>query len=124
MLYLCISFQVRYRKSPAELRALRDELHRMLKLRIVAPSKSDWGTPYILIRKPEENCVAQNPRLVVNYCGLNSVTKGDKYPIPSITKILYALGEVKVYGKFYLASSYWQIPLHQQHQHKTAFVTH
>ena len=80
-------YKLPYPKSPAELRLLRDELYRMLKLKIVAPSKSEWGAPCILIRKPEEIGVAQNPRFVVDYLGLNSVTKGDGYPILSIANI-------------------------------------
>ena len=56
------------------------------------------------------------------YVSIN--VKGDKYPFPSIPNILDALGECKVYRKLDLTSRYWQIPLHQQHQHKTAFVMH
>ena len=83
----------------------------MLKLKIVAPSKSEWGAQCTLIRKTEEKGAAQNPHFAVDYRGLNSVTKGDGYPIPSFANILDALGEGKVHGKLDLASSYWQTPL-------------
>ena len=41
-----------YRKSPKELKAIRDEIERMLTLKIIQPSKSDGGSPVILVRKP------------------------------------------------------------------------
>ena len=43
-----------YRKSPKELKAIRDEIERMLTLKIIQPSKSEWGSPVILVRKPPE----------------------------------------------------------------------
>lgn len=45
-------------------------------MKIIQPSKSEWGAPCILVRKP------------LDYRGLNSVTKGHGYPIPSIASIL------------------------------------
>ena len=60
----------------------------MHKMKIIQPSKSEWGAPCILVRKPLENGIHQPPRFIVDNTGLNSVTKGDGYPIPSIASIL------------------------------------
>ena len=38
-------YKPRYRKSPKELHAVRDEIECMLKLKIIQPSKSEWGVP-------------------------------------------------------------------------------
>ena len=87
-----------YRKSPEELLAIKNELQRMLKMKIIQPSKSEWGAPCILVRKPLENGVQQPPRFVVDYRGPNSVTQGDGYPIPSIASILGSFSQAKVLG--------------------------
>ena len=113
-----------YRKSPEELLAIKNEIQRMLKMKIIQPSKSEWGAPCILVRKPLENGIQQPPRFVVDYRGLNSVTKGDGYPIPSISSILDSISMGKVFGHCDLASGYWQIPLRSQDRHKSAFCTH
>ena len=73
-----------YRKSPQELRAVRDEIERMLKLKIIEPSNSEWGAPCIPVRKPVENGQVQPPRFVVDYRGLNAITKDDGYVIPTV----------------------------------------
>jgi len=63
---------------------MKNELQRMLRMKIIQPSKSEWGAPCILVRKPLENGFPQPPRFVVDYRGLTSVTRSDGYPIPSI----------------------------------------
>ena len=102
-----------YRKSPAELIAIKNELQRMLKMKIILPSKSEWVASYILVRKPLENGFQQPSRFVVDYRGLNSVTQGDGYTIPSIASILDSFSQGKVFdtvtlpvdiGKFPYAS--------------------
>ena len=113
-----------YRKSLEELLAIKNELQRMLNMKIIQPSRSEWGAPCILVRKPLENGVQQPPRFVVDYRGLNSVTRGDGYPIPSIASILDSVSQGKVFGHCDLASGYWQIPLRQQDRQKSAFCTH
>ena len=113
-----------YKKSPAELRAIKTEIERMLKLKIVRPSQSEWGSPCILVRKPPEKGQLQPPRFVVDYRRLNSVTQGDGYPIPSISSVLDAVSQGKVFAKCDLVSGYWQIPIRPSDQHKTAFCTH
>ncbi|KAL9964122.1 hypothetical protein ACROYT_G027706 [Oculina patagonica] len=84
-----------YKKSPEELRAIKTEIERMLKLKIIQPSHSEWGSPCILVRKPPEMGKLQPPRFVVDYRRLNSVTQGDGYPIPSISAFLMLLAKEK-----------------------------
>ena len=54
-----------YCKSTQELTAIKEELRRMLKIHIVKPSHSQWGSPCILVHKPTEKGVPQPPRFVV-----------------------------------------------------------
>ena len=117
-------YHMPYRKSPAELTAIKEELKRMLEMHIIQPSHSEWGASCILVRKPPEKGVPQQPRFVVDYRGLNKVTVGGGCPIPSVSNILDALSGGKLFGKLDLASSYWQVLVNPQHVHKTAFSTH
>ena len=113
-----------YRKSLSKLVANKDELHKMLKLHIIRPSFSSWGAPCILVRNPPEKGLPQPPRFVVDYRGLNTVTAGDGYPIPSVSNVLDALSGGKKFAKLDLASGYWQVLVNPDHVHKTAFATH
>ena len=117
-------YRLPYRKSPSELAAIKDELQKMLKLHIIRPSFSSWGAPCILVRKPLEKGLPQPPRFVVDYRGLNTVTAGDGYPIPSVSNVLDALSGGKKFAKLDLASGYWQVLVNPDHMHKTAFATH
>ena len=117
-------YKLPYRKSFSEMYAIKQELERMSKLNIIQPSTSAWGAPCILVRKPLEKGKPQPPRFVVDYRALNQVTKGDGYPIPSVSNILDTLGGGKIFAKLDLASGYWQVPVNPQHIPKTAFVTH
>ena len=88
---------------------------------MIQPSKSEWGSPCILVRKPPEMGKLQPPIFVVAYRHLNSVTQGDGFPIPYTSSVLDALSQGKVFAKCGLVSGYWQIPIRQSDQHKTAF---
>ena len=117
-------YKLPYRKSHSELAAIKEELHRMLKLHIIQPSTSEWASSCILVRKPPIKGVLQTPRFVVDYRNLNSVTVGDGYPIPSVDNILDVICNGKYYGKWDLASGYWQVSLNPHDRAKTAFSTH
>ena len=67
-------YRLPYRKSPAELCAIKNELQKMLSQGIIKPSHSPWGAPCILVRKPPEKGIPQPPRFVVDYRGLNAGT--------------------------------------------------
>ena len=97
---------ITYRKSPEELLAIKNELQYMVKLKIIQTSKSEWGAPCILVRKPLENGLPQPPRFLVDYRGLNSLTRGDGYPIQSIASVLDSISLGKVFAHCDLASGY------------------
>ena len=61
---------------------------------------------------------------MVDYRGLNAVTSGDGYPIPSVSNVSDALGGGKMFAKLDLASRYWQVLVNPAHVHKTSFATH
>ena len=110
-------YRLPYWKSPSELAAIKDDLQRMLKLHIIRPSFSSSGAPCILVQKPLEKGLPQPPRFVVDYRGLNTVTAGDGYPIPSVSNVLDALSGGKKFTKSDLASGYWQVLVNSEHVH-------
>ncbi len=99
----------------SDLKAIKEELERMLRLCIVQPSHSAWGAPCILVRKPLEKGKPQPPRFVVDCRSFNTVTKGDGYPIPNVSNVLDAISGGKYLAKLDLASGYWQIPVSPKH---------
>ena len=60
----------------------------------------------------------------MDYKGLNTITLGDGYPIPSVSNVLDALSGGKTFAKLDLASSYWEILVNPDHVYKTASATH
>ena len=96
----------------------------MLKLHIIQPSTIEWASPCILVREQPIKRVPQSPCFVVDYRNLNSVTVGDRYPIPLVDIILDAICNGKYFGRLDLASGYWQVLLSPRDRAKTAFSTH
>ena len=88
----------------------------MLKLQIALPSQSELGSPCILIRKPPEKGQLQSPKFVLVYRRLNSVTQRDRYPIPSISSVLDAVSQGKLFAKCNLVSGYRQIAIRHSDQ--------
>ena len=106
-----------YRLAPVEAEALKKELDKLCKLRVIRPSSSPWAAPVILVKKKNGDY-----RLVVDYRKLNAVTKKDAYPLPRIDDLLDALGNARIFSALDLRSGFNQVPLHPDSIEKTAFV--
>ena len=50
---------------------------------VIQPSTSPWASPIVLVKKRDGTL-----RFCVDYCGLNSVTKSDQFPLPKINDML------------------------------------
>lgn len=106
-----------YNLSPARQKIVEEELDKMLKLKVVEPSKSPWSSPIVLLDKPDGSY-----RFCVNYKALNSVTKPDAYPLPKVTHILDRLRDARYLTSIDIKSAFWQIPLDPNSKEKTAFT--
>ena len=84
----------------------------------IVHSNSPWAAPVHIVRKPDGST-----RFTVDYRKLNSVTLKDNYPLPSISETINQLQGNAFYTKLDLKSGYLQIPILEQDQAKTAFVT-
>lgn len=117
--------QRHYPLSPVKLKALNNEVDKMLDLGVISPSRSPWSNPVVMVAKKDGSL-----RFCLDARKLNDVTIKDSYPIPYISSILDNLKGARYLTSLDLSSSYWQIPLKDDDDddgngtscQKTAFV--
>lgn len=97
---------------------MTDNLKQMLAGGIVRPSCSPWAAPVVLVKKKQGGL-----RFCVDYRKLNDVTRKDAYPLPRIDDALDSLSHACWFSTLDLASGYWQVEVHPEDRHKTAFIT-
>lgn len=95
-----------YPLSPVKLKALNDEVDRMLQLGVIAPSKSPWSNPVVMTPKKDGSW-----RFCLDARKLNDVTVKDSYPVPYINSILDNLRGTRYLSSIDLSAAYWQISL-------------
>ena len=102
---------------------LREEVDKliqeMLSQQVIVPSASPWASPIVLVKKKDGGM-----RFCVDYRMLNKVTKLDEFPLPRIDDTLDLLAGAKYFTTLDLASGYWQVPMEESSQEKTAFITY
>ena len=108
-----------YRIGPDERKFIDEEVAKLLKLGIIAPSRSPWGSPIVLVRKKEGTF-----RMCIDYRKLNEYTIGDVHPLPFLEDIFDKLSGMKVFSKIDMKSGYWQVLLSANSRSMTAFMSH
>lgn len=108
-----------YPTSDKNLKIIREHLDNLLRDGIIRPSKSPWASsPHIVGKKDGST------RMVVDYRRLNSLTKRDSYPLPSIELCLSLLRNAKYFSTIDLLQGFHQINMSSASIEKTAFTTH
>ncbi|PJE77626.1 hypothetical protein CI610_03449 [invertebrate metagenome] len=107
-----------YRIPQTKKQDVKRMLDDMLDRGYITPSFSPYSSPIVLVEKKDTTT-----RLCVDYRRLNDVTLCDGYPIPRVDEIFEKLGKAQYLSTMDLAKGYWQIPLSQDSQEKSAFVT-
>ena len=97
---------------------VKAELAQMQSQGVIRPSTSAWASPIVLVEKKDGSI-----RLCVDYRRLNSITVFDAYPISRIEEVVEQLGNSEYISSIDLSKGYWQIPLNEDTQKKSAFVT-
>jgi transposase InsO family protein len=109
-----------YRRIPFHKReAVEKETAEMLKNHVIQESRSGWQSPILLVKKPDGSI-----RFVIDFRGLNQVSKWSGGRIPLIADTLDALHDAEFYSSLDLASGYWQLAMAEKDREKTAFLTH
>lgn len=107
-----------YGLSPAELTALREYIDENLANGFIQHSSSPAGAPVFFVSKKDGSL-----RLVVDYRGLNKITKRNRYPLPLISELLERLSGAKHFTKIDLRGAYNLIRIKPGDEWKTAFRT-
>jgi len=89
----------------------------MLKAGVIEPSCSSWTSNLVVVAKKDGSL-----RFCVDYRKLNSVTRRDAYPLPSIDECLDALSGSCYFSAFDLRSSCHQLPMDMKDADKTTFI--
>ncbi len=107
-----------YNYSPAQHAEITRQVEALLKQGVIQLSSSPWASNVVLVRKKDGSW-----RFAIDYRALNSVTKSDVYPLPTVDDTLEKLGGARYYSTMDLLSGYWQVPLKPGDREKTAFLT-
>ena len=103
---------------PNQFREVQQHIKSLLDAGIIKESRSPYASPVVLVRKKNNEL-----RLCVDFRRLNSKTVGDAFPLPRIQESFDALAGAQFFTTLDLAAGYHQIAMHEDDQHKTAFVT-
>lgn len=107
-----------YPLSPKEQQALREWLDENIANGFVSPSNSPHGAPILFVPKKDGSL-----RLCVDFRGLNSITKKDRYPLPLLSDLLDAPGKAKIYTKIDLQHAFHLVRIAAGDEWKTTFRT-
>ena len=107
-----------YRLPQAYRETVRQELEEMQQQGVIEPATSEWAAPIVIVRKKDGSI-----RLCVDYRRLNTITRSDAYPMPRIDDLIDQIGQAQYLSTLDLTKGYWQVPVAEEDQAKTAFTT-
>ncbi|PNF20391.1 hypothetical protein B7P43_G09709 [Cryptotermes secundus] len=93
-----------YRLPEAHKEEVNRQINKLLDDGIIAPSRSAFNSPLLLVPKKADASGKVKWRVVIDFRKLNEWTVGDAYPLPNITDILDQLGKAKYFSTVDLAS--------------------
>ncbi|KAL1258935.1 hypothetical protein QQF64_009512 [Cirrhinus molitorella] len=105
------------RLAPAEVEDVRQHLEKLKGAGIITESRSPYASPIVVVWKKNGQI-----RMCVDYRTLNRRTVPDQYTVPRIEDALACLNGSRWFSVLDLRSGYYQIPLSEADQEKTAFI--
>lgn len=106
-----------YQLSPAELVAAKQYIEQNLDSGKIRPSKSPYGSPLFFAKEKDGTL-----RGVVDYRGLNRITRRNNNAVPRTDEMLERLGKSKFFSKIDLKTGFHQIRIHPDDIEKTSFT--
>lgn len=97
---------------------IKEEVEKMLQLKVIEPSSSPYCAPIVIARKKDGT-----NRFCVDFRKLNNITVFDSEPMPNPESIFAKMSGKKFVSKIDLSKGYWQVPMDHQSKHLTAFST-
>ena len=97
---------------------LKDEVRKMQDLGVIRESASPYASPVVIVGKKDGS-----KRICIDYRKLNKITVPDPEPMTPAVDVFQRVGHAQYFTKIDLSKGYWQVPVHEQDIHKTAFVT-
>ena len=101
---------------------VKEELDKMEQKQIIVPLKeepTDWCHPMVVVEKPSGGI-----RICVDYSKLNEHVKRPSHPLKTPKDAVNNISPgSKYFSTFDATQGYWQIPLHEESQHLTTFIT-
>ena len=98
--------------------ALREEIDKLLLTGIIVETTSPWSSPIVTVVKKDGSL-----RMCIDYRNLNFKTVPDPYLMPKVEELLEQLANAVYISKIDLNKGYYQIPIAQEGQLKTAFCS-
>ena len=112
---------IRQRLYNADVRSqeiIDDTVNTLLEQGIIEVSESEWSSPVVLVKKPDESY-----RMCVDYRKINRVLRKEEWPIPKIADILDNFHNAKYFSTLDLKSGFFQIKMEEKSKKYTAFIT-
>lgn len=112
--------KLKQRHMAPELKAeLEKQIADMLNAGVIQKSKSAWGAAPLFVKKKDGGW-----RLCVDYRKLNQQMVSDQYPLPLLWQQVQKTAGHLYYITIDLNWGFWNLPLHPESRHYTAFITH
>ena len=90
----------------------------LLGKKIIQLSSSEWAAALVICRKKDGNI-----RYCMDYRKLNSIIRKDAFPLPHIESCIDQLRGTTFISGLDMSSGYYQIQIHKDYRHDTAFLT-
>ena len=102
------------------LKAVKQELERMEEAGIIrsVSEPTDWCAPMVPVPKSNDSV-----RITVDYKHLNKCETREIYPIPTVEQLTAELAGSSLYSKLDASSGFYQLPLDEESQLLTTFIT-
>jgi hypothetical protein len=111
--------QQTYRSGPRIREEERKEVERMLAMKVIEPSTTEWAAPVVLVPQPDGSM-----RFCIDYRKLNSISERDVYPLPRMDDCIDSLGDARVFSTLDANAGYWQTRVSKEDSEETSFICH